>query len=72
MPVAAGAICLDLGFTLPQIGPLMTAIGTAGYWANAFEGAEQSPACLQTLPEGTVRYVGPSPRKSPRALSAKC
>jgi hypothetical protein len=67
MGLAAGAVCLDMGFTPDQIGPLVTALATPAYWANAFEGAEQMPACLQTLPESCVRYVGPASRVSPRA-----
>jgi hypothetical protein len=64
---AAGAVCLDMGFTPRQIGPLMMAIGSSAYWANAVEGAEQSPVCLQMLPETCLRYVGRAPRRSPRA-----
>jgi hypothetical protein len=67
IPVPLGAICLDMGFTPAQIGPLMTAIGASAFWANACEGAEQAPACLQKLPDECVRYVGPAPRLSPRA-----
>lgn len=67
MTLASAAVFLDMGFTPAQIGPLMTAIGASAFWANAFEGAEQAPACLQTLPEGSVNYVGPAPRRSPRA-----
>lgn len=67
---AMAAVCLDMGFAPGQIGPLMMAIGSSAYWANAVEGAEQSPACLQTLPETCVRYVGPGPRRSPRAAGA--
>jgi hypothetical protein len=67
MGLAAAAICLDMGFTPAQIGPLITALAAPAYWANAFEGAEQAPACLQTLPEAYVRYVGRQARISPRA-----
>jgi hypothetical protein len=68
--LAASAIFLDMGFIPAQLGPLMTAIGSAPFWANAFEGAEQAPACLQTLPENCVSYVGPGARPSPRAARA--
>jgi hypothetical protein len=71
MGLAAAAICLDMGFTPAQIGPLITALAAPAYWANAFEGAEQAPACLQMLPESCVRYVGPPPRKSPRAAGSR-
>jgi hypothetical protein len=66
-PVAMGAVLLDMGFTPAQIGPLMLAIGAPAFWANAFEGAEQAPACLRTLPADCVRYVGPVRRSTPRA-----
>ena len=66
MTLAAAAVCLDMGFTPMQIGPLMTAIGSSAFWANAFEGAAQMPPSLQTLPENCVRYVGPPSRVSPR------
>jgi hypothetical protein len=35
--------------------------------ANAFEGAQQSPEVLRTLPAPCIRYVGPPPRRSLRA-----
>jgi hypothetical protein len=56
--LGAAAVCLDIGFTPAQIGPLITALG-----------AEQAPASLQILPRGSVNYVGPAPRSSPRATS---
>jgi hypothetical protein len=65
------AICLDIGFAPAQIGPLTTALGSTDFWANAVEGAEQMPPSLQMLPESSVRYVGPAPRCSPRAIVAK-
>ena len=71
IPVAMGAICLDMGFAPAQIGPLMTAMGASPFWANAVEGAEQAPACLQMLPADCVRYVGPPARLSPRAAAAR-
>jgi hypothetical protein len=67
MTLAVGAICLDMGLTPREIGPLTTAIGTAGYWANACEGAQQKPPSLQALPDSCVRYTGPPPRVTPRA-----
>jgi hypothetical protein len=70
MTLALGAVCLDMAFTPAQIGPLMTAIGASAFWANAFEGAEQAPACLQTLPSDCISYVGPPSRVSPRAAAA--
>jgi len=69
MGLAVAAICLDMGFTPAQIGPLITALAAPAYWANAFEGAEQAPSCLQTLPAHCVRYVGPPSRVSPRGAT---
>jgi hypothetical protein len=71
MPAAAGAVCLDLSLKPAQIGPLMTALGASAFWANAFEGAEQAPACLQRLPDNCVRYVGKPSRVSPRAAAPR-
>ena len=67
--LGAAAVCLDIGFKPVQIGPLVTALGAADFWANAVEGAEQAPASLQILPRGSVNYIGPAPRSSPRATS---
>jgi hypothetical protein len=66
--LGAAAVCLDIGFTPTQIGPLITALGSADFWANAVEGAQQASPCMQTLPLGSVRYVGPAPISSPRAV----
>jgi hypothetical protein len=68
--LGAAAVCLDIGFTPGQIGPLVTALCSADFWANAFEGAEQAPPGMQSLPLGSVRYVGPPPISSPRAAYA--
>jgi citrate synthase len=68
--LAAGAVCLDMGFSLTQIGPIVTALGVSDLWCNAVEGAEQAPAILQSLPREHVQYAGPSDRVSPRASRA--
>ncbi len=68
--LGAAAVCLDIGFSPSQIGALVMALATVDLWANAFEGAEQAPKCLQKLPDDSVRYVGPPTRLSPRAISA--
>ena len=65
--LAAAAVCLDMGFSLGHIGPLVTALGASDLWCNAVEGSEQMPPSLQTLPTDCVRYVGPPSRVSPRA-----
>ncbi len=64
------AIALDLGFEPEQIGALAWATAENAFLANAVEGAQQAPAVLQTLPDSVLRYVGPEPRRSPRALKA--
>jgi citrate synthase len=63
------AICLDIGFTAEEIGTLLIAFGMHMFVANAHEGARQSTAALQQLPEEYIRYVGRPPRTSPRALA---
>ena len=65
--LGAAAVCLDMGFTPAQIGPLMMALGASDFWSNAFEGAEQAPAVLRRLPSTNVRYVGPEERLTERA-----
>lgn len=52
------ACFLDLGFEPRAVGPLVYALGQHTFLANALEGAEQSPAILQRLPEEHVRYTG--------------
>jgi hypothetical protein len=66
--LGAAAACLDIGFTPAQIGPLIAALGSADLWSNAFEGAQQAPPCMQSLPIDSVRYVGPPPIRSPRGI----
>ncbi|MET0594232.1 MAG: hypothetical protein ABW133_16135 [Polyangiaceae bacterium] len=69
--LAAGAVCLDMGLTLAQIGPFVTALGMSDLWCNAMEGSEQAAEALQNLPRDTVRYAGPSDRVSPRGRLAR-
>lgn len=67
-PVAA--FFLDCGHP-PDATPLFTS--ALVYWAfvgNAIDGRRESPEVLRRLPEEFVRYKGPAPRKSPRALAA--
>ncbi len=63
----AAAVCLDLGFELPELGPLMIALAVHMFIANAHEGALQRSPALRRLPDEKIRYVGKPPRKSPRA-----
>ena len=64
--LAAGAVCLDIGVPIAQIGPFVTALGISDLWCNAMEGSEQAAETLQCLPLDVVRYAGPLERVSPR------
>jgi citrate synthase len=68
---ATAALCLDLGFTPAQIAPMAVMLLTPTFLANATEAAAQSPEILRSLPDECVRYVGPAPRESPRAIAAR-
>ena len=68
---ATAAICLDLGFTPAQVAPMAVMLLTPTFLGNATEAAAQSPAVLKRLPPEAIRYVGPPPRESPRALAAR-
>jgi len=67
---ATAAICLDLGFTPAQVAPMAVMLLTPTFLGNATEAAAQSPAVLRRLPPESIRYVGPPPRESPRALQS--
>jgi hypothetical protein len=64
---ATAATLLDCGFAPFEMYALATVVMLPSLLANAHEGAVQAPAVLQRLPASAVRYVGPPPRKSPRA-----
>lgn len=68
---ATAAVCLDLGFTPAQVAPMAVMLLTPTFLGNATEAAAQSPDVLKRLPAETIRYVGPPPRESPRALAAR-
>lgn len=68
---ATAAICLDLGFTPAQVAPMAVILLTPTFLGNATEAAAQSPDVLKRLPPEAIRYVGPPPRESPRALAAR-
>jgi hypothetical protein len=74
MPLnAAGAVsaaCLDLGFSPTQIDAFGVLLLLTNFVANAYEGAQQSPEVLRSLPAHCIRYVGPPARRSPRASEA--
>lgn len=61
------AILLDLGLRTDQIPALVLTVLYPSLVANAHEGAAQAPEVLRRLPGTAIRYVGSSPRKSPRA-----
>jgi hypothetical protein len=67
--IAAGtaALLLDLGYTPSQIDVFPMLFLLSAFLANAVEGARQAPAVLRELPAERVEYVGPPPRRSPRA-----
>lgn len=64
---AAAAACLDIGFRPRQIAVLSIAFAQHAFVGNALEGADAAPALLRRLPCASVAYVGPPPRRSPRA-----
>ena len=66
---AMGAICLDLGFSPEQIGPLVMIQTTTSFLAHSWEGSRQRAAVLQQLPDTLVEYVGPPRRRSPRSTA---
>ena len=64
---AFGAVGRDFGFSALEVALVA---GWASNWAtqaNAREALRESPEVLRKLPSDRVRYVGASPRKSPRA-----
>jgi len=65
------ALCLDFGFTPAQVAPMAVTLLQPTFLMNATEAAAQAPACLRRLPDDCVRYEGPPPRRSPRALASE-
>jgi len=68
---AAAAVFLDLGIAPEHMPPLLSLLFQPSYLAHAVEGARLKSESLQQLPPEAVRYVGPAPRKSPRAIAAE-
>lgn len=64
----SGAIGLDLGLRPEAAALLITLLAAHTFVANAEEGRLQAMAELRRLPREFVRYLGPAPRESPRAL----
>lgn len=67
--VAAGL--LDLGFDPPGCAAMSLALMAPTMFGPAIERACEPSAVLQELPIESVRYTGPPPRLSPRALAAQ-
>jgi hypothetical protein len=68
---AVAAALLDLGFEPKEMPPLLALILQSSYLAHAVDGARLKSESLRQLPPEAVRYVGPAPRTSPRALAAE-
>ncbi len=66
---ASAATSLDMGYAPEHIDTLAVAWAQHAFMGNAVEGAAQAPAILQELPAQYLEYVGPAPRKSPRAAA---
>lgn len=66
---AAAAIFCDLGWSPDEIGSASSCLGVHMLIAHAHEGAQQRAAVAQRLPAAVVRYAGPAPRRSPRAVA---
>lgn len=67
-PIAA--IALDVGFDADVVAVFTSFLVFWGIAANAHEGTRESPEVLRRLPDEFIEYVGPAPRKSPRAQAA--
>lgn len=68
---ATAAVCLDLGFAPREIAPMAAVLLQPTLLANAVGGATESPEVLRRLPASSIRYAGPAPRESPRAITAR-
>jgi len=68
---AVAAALLDADFAPAHLPMLTVALTQQTLLANAVEGAAEPAAELRRLPADMIRYVGPPPRKSPRALAAE-
>jgi hypothetical protein len=64
--IGYAAALLDMGVSIPEIGPLATLLLHHMFYANAVEGAHQAPELLRKLPDNHVDYVGVPARNSPR------
>ena len=69
--IGAAAMLLDMGLSPAQSRVVTVFVMEHLFLAHAVEGAEQAAPILQELPVESVRWVGPAPRRSPRASSAR-
>lgn len=65
--VGTAAAMMDIGLDADDVTPTGFALMQLPQLANALEGAQQRPEVLQSLSRAHIRYVGPPPRRSPKA-----
>jgi hypothetical protein len=63
------AALLDIGIAVAEVGPLCTILCQHMFFANAVEGAKQSPSVLQRIPTSQISYEGRAARLSPKAAA---
>lgn len=69
--LGVSAVFLDLEIAPSAMGALILGLLAPNYIGVAAESAESASTVLQSLPPACVRYTGPPPRLSPRALAAQ-
>lgn len=69
--IGLAAVLLDLGASPEKAASLVAGLYLHTFLANAVESAEQQSEIMQCLPDEAIEYVGPAPRKSPRAIAAE-
>ncbi len=72
LALGLAAAFLDMGMTTAEVGPLCTILCQHMFFANAVEGAQQSPPLLRDLPDCHISYVGRAPRISPKGNARAC
>lgn len=65
--LAVAAVCLDMGFSDTEVGAMAVSLMQHMFLANALEESAEPDQRLRRLPVACVEYVGPPPRRSPRA-----
>jgi len=61
------AVMLDMGFEPEHVPPFVLTMQNTNALNNVVEASQQESESLRNFPRDYVRYVGPAPRKSPRA-----